>query len=179
MNWFQLLHLLNFEYLMMVFRMTYNFIFILPLVSSVQVRTVPSPLSIYFYSCSNLPFQYACIHLFLEFTLSSKSMHTWTFKNTVTTYDMQLHTHELNILVLKHLVTIWSCPAAGKWCGITVQIWNILLHCRAREGCQGVLGTTAEAVEQEDCYWDSSCQEVLQSRGVPPTVPRERGSVWF
>lgn len=90
---------------MMVFRMTCNDIFVLPSVSSVQVRTLLFPPFNIFYLFSNLPFQYACILLFREFTLSSKSMHTGTSKNMVTN-DMLLHTHELNILVLEHLVTI-------------------------------------------------------------------------
>ena len=128
-----------------------------------------------------LPFQYAyLILLFLEFTLPSKSMHTRTFENMVTGYDMQQqHIHELYILPLKRLDTVWSCCVAGEWCGNTVQIWNILLHTGTREGGQGVIGATAEAVEQEDCYWDPSCQEVLQGRGVPSTVPWEGWPIWF
>jgi len=116
---------------------------------------------------------------FLEFTLPSKSMHTRTLENMVTSYDMQQHIHGLYILPLKRLVAVWSCCVAGEWCGNTVQIWNILLHTGTREGGQGVIGATAEAVEQEDCYWDPSCQEVLQGRGVPSAVPWERWPIWF
>lgn len=67
----------------------------------------------------------------------------------------------------------------GEWCGNTVQVWNILLHPWAGEGSEGVSGTTAEVLEQEDYYWDPTCKEVLPSWGIPPTIPCQRGPFRF
>lgn len=61
----------------------------------------------------------------------------------------------------------------------SIQIRDLLLHTRTRESSTRVQGEATEASEQKDCYWDTTCQEILQSWRVSPAVPRKGRSVWF
>ena len=50
--------------------------------------------------------------------------------------------------------------------------YGIYFYTPKQENAARVFGTTTEALEQEDCNWDTTCQETLPSRGIPSAIPR-------
>lgn len=93
--------------------------------------------------------------------------------------------YNINLISYDSLFVLWHCHnmlsnvihsfLAGKWCGNTIQIWNILLHSTAGKSSTREPGTTTEDLEPEDSYWNFTCQEVLQSWRISPAIPWERG----